>query len=197
VGVPNLCEIFDASFADGLTNPANVCQTCNYQADPFVWTALADGTPCPQGICIQQLCQPGCVIDGTAVPEGTDPGDRCRACVPGSSPMAWVYSPDKTPCRPDGGAGAFCVSGVCNGCLAATEVCTNGGDCCSRLCDGQRCFDQSLGGICEDDRSCTPGDRCQDGYCCTSASNQTCADDRSCCRPIHCTAMGTIGGTCQ
>ncbi len=197
VGVPTRCELPDPSFVDGTANPENDCQVCNYEADPFVWTGLADGTPCPEGICIGQLCQPGCIIDGVAVPAGRDPSDDCRSCDPNNSPMAWVLAADKTACRPDSGAGAFCVSGTCNGCLSATEVCGNGVDCCSRLCDGQRCYNQQIGGVCEDDRSCSPDDHCQNGYCCTSQSNLTCMNDNACCLPTHCTAVGMTPGTCQ
>ena len=166
VGVPNVCTILDGSYDDGALNPDNPCQICSYLINPGTWTSLADGTACPLGICIDLKCQPGCVIDGGgAVPAGTDPDDSCRSCVPSTSTTDWVYLPDMAHCNPDGGAGAFCVAGQCSGCFSATEVCSNGSACCSQLCDGQRCYDQTLGGSCEDDRSCASGNHCQQEVC--------------------------------
>jgi hypothetical protein len=172
-------------------------------ANPGAWTAFADGTPCPLGICIGLVCQPGCVIDGGgAVREGPDPNDPCRSCVPATSTTSWVYLPDMTHCNPDGGAGAFCVSGACNGCLSATEVCVNGSSsCCSRLCDGQRCYDQSLGGTCEDDRSCASGNHCQQGVCCSPIPGTTChiqLQGSWCCADagLTCVVSG-MAGYCQ
>jgi hypothetical protein len=181
VANPYVCTILDASFVDGTLDPGNPCQACNYERDPQTWTVLADGTSCPRGICIQQLCQPGCVIAGMAVRAGTDPNEPCRACEPGTSTNDWVLSRDQTPCRPASGAGAFCVKGICDGCLAAGEVCSNGADCCSRLCDGQRCYDQLLGGGCEDDRSCSPGVQCQRGVCCSLDAGSGCFANDWCC----------------
>jgi len=201
VNVPNRCEILDGSYDDSTPNPANECQVCNYGSNIFGWTAQPDGTPCSGGVCINQLCQAGCIVGGVAVPEGKDPANSCRACVPATSTTDWTYSPDMAPCSPDGGAGAFCVAGQCSGCLTATQVCSNGAACCSRLCDGQRCYDQSLGGICEDDRSCATGNHCSPGtgVCCSPNVGVECQNDDWCCAPaLHCQVnMGSAIGTCQ
>jgi hypothetical protein len=205
VNLPNVCTILDGSYDDGALNPENACQVCSYMVDPSTWTPRADGASCPRGICIDLVCQPGCVLDdgGTAVPAGPDPDDSCRSCDPATSPNAWIYLPDMTHCNPDGGAGAFCVAGACSGCLSASEVCSNGASCCSRLCDGQRCYSQSLGGTCEDDRSCAEGNYCQLGVCCSPLPGATCQPQIQgswCCGDagLQCVvAVGSSIGTCQ
>jgi hypothetical protein len=203
VAFPNVCTILDGSYDDGALNPANPCQVCSYTSNPGTWTSLPDTTPCPLGICIGLVCQPGCVVDGGAIPEGPDPNDPCRSCIPATSTTDWIYLPDMTHCNPDGGAGAFCVSGLCNGCLSSTEVCFNGSACCSRLCDGQRCYDQTLGGTCEDDRSCASGNHCQQSVCCSPFAGVTCRpllQGSWCCADAGLECLVNVGsqvGTCQ
>jgi hypothetical protein len=203
IGVPNICIVLDGSFDDGTLNPENDCQICNYMGNPITWTPLADGTACSAGICINQLCQPGCILDSGIVPAGPDPDDSCRSCRPGTTMTDWVYLPDMTHCNPDGGAGAFCLGGFCNGCLSATEVCSNGAPCCSRLCDGQRCYSQRQGGPCADDRSCSADNRCQQGVCCSPLAGSTCQPQSQgswCCADagLQCVVnTGSSIGICQ
>jgi len=203
IGVPNVCTVSDGAFPDGTLNPDNPCQTCNYNEDSVAWTNFADGTACPDGICIGLVCQPGCIIDGGVFREGPDGDNPCRSCLPATSTTDWISLPDMAHCNPDGGAGAFCVAGLCNGCLSSSEVCSNGSGCCSRLCDGQRCYDQTLGGTCEDDRSCASGNHCQQGVCCSPFAGVTCHPQSQgswCCADagLQCVvSSGSSIGTCQ
>ena len=67
---PGYCLIAGACYANGVHNPANDCQECDSNADPYTWTTLENGTLCNDGLycsenesCTDGVCGGGDALD--------------------------------------------------------------------------------------------------------------------------------------
>jgi hypothetical protein len=84
------CYIGLVCFADGAANPTESCQLCLSEVEATDWSAVPDGTACPNGVfcdgveaCVSGVCQPGsppdCDDDVSCTSDSCDPtADSCR-----------------------------------------------------------------------------------------------------------------------
>lgn len=152
---------------------------------------------CAGGVCLE----PGACLGGGAT--CTDRGQCCSGrCEPVPGAPGRVCLDD---CRPDGASctsphqccGLACRAGTCGGALCAEvgDDCTVGADCCSGLCDGERCALNALAGCrpTGEDCSSSGGEPCCSGACASSgrcdygpgpcrAAGAPCETSADCCR---------------
>ena len=73
------CEIAGICYADGMVNPANECESCQYLYQADRWTGLAAGTPCEDSLfcTLDQACDG----DGRCVGAGSPCADDGLTCT--------------------------------------------------------------------------------------------------------------------
>lgn len=137
------CVIAGASYAAGVANPANACQSCQPGSSTTAWSPRPDDTacatdnnPCTRDVCTAGVCSHpptamGSACTGTAFCSGTTRrfGFACNgsgACVAASSQAC----PTAGPCQTGGG----CAAGACVAVASRAD-----GTACSGVANGMCC----------------------------------------------------------
>jgi len=106
------CWVNGSGWLNAHPNPANpFCEACQPGLSTTEWTDVADGTPCPTGLCVAGSChQDICVIDGVTYDAGDQqPTNACRSCQPAVSSYTWTAVADGGSC-----ADGLCIGGSCD-----------------------------------------------------------------------------------
>ncbi len=171
----------------GASNPDNPCLACDREADPWNWTATAEGEACPLDVpCIADaVCAAGeCVGTPVTCDEGTDCLENL--CDPQTGECAARPTNEGGAC--DGGPclqSTLCVGG---GCFGAALLCDDGDPCTTDVCDadaetgpGGCVFTPTEDAPCDDGDACTAGDVCDaEGECLSGPDAVDCGDDNEC-----------------
>ena len=85
------CVVDGVSFAAGIVNPKNACESCIPDTNATGWTAQADETSCgADSLCRSGACIAGCTIAGTFYPDGTpNPANGCEKCDVDVATSVW------------------------------------------------------------------------------------------------------------
>ena len=202
---PGTCAIAGRCFGAGNRNPSNPCQECNPTLNQTSWSAVPDGTACPDDghPCTEDVCRGGscrhdlatgqCLIDSACEAAGrTNPDNACQVCDPDQSTGQWSNVENGRPCD-DGNVCTRrdeCRNGSCTGLdpvvCAPSDQCHRAGECDpgSGLCSNPEAPD---GTACNaDDNACTRNDSCRAGVCQPGD-------------PVVCEARGQcrVAGTCD
>jgi hypothetical protein len=111
-------SVINADFVDPVATPdggGNVTALCPQPATTTTTTlpCIAGACPVPTDVCIANVCQDGCVINGVTYASGAvNPNDPCSDCAPGASRTAW--SPQD---------GSACPTGLCDNDVCNSNVC--------------------------------------------------------------------------
>lgn len=149
---------------------------------------------CVGGNCIAEIDAGACLINGMCY-AANDTNGPCEKCDPAQNQQTWTISVGAT-CTTDSltcttetcSASGQCVAAIDGGSCLVNGFCFDDGDpspvgTCSE-CDAgtsQTNFSPSTGTSCDDMRSCTQGDVCQNGTCTyASISNGRCFIQDSC-----------------
>jgi hypothetical protein len=204
------CVINGACYANGASNPADSCQTCN-SATATTWSNQADGTTCNDS----SACTPadggtddGGTDDGGTSDDGgaTCPSHTCIAgactgvCVPGKTQChgQTVQTCDATGNWKDGTTcmNQACVAGTCQGVCAPAALQCNGQtpqtcDATGVWQDGPACANQAcIAGTCQG--VCAPG-----AQQCHGQIPQTCDGTGAWQDGAACANQACVAGTCQ
>jgi len=175
-------------------------------------TGCDDGKSCTLNRCTatgcdwSQISDGWCLIGGVCRTSGSDPGNVCRTCDPGSSQLAWTPAPTSTTCS-DGSACS--TDDHCDGQGACTgdTSCDDGLSCTDDACTPSGCdHSQVAAGKCLIGGQCysagpKPGNPCLvcnpslDPRDWTPASTATACNDQSACSTDdHCDGQGACVG---
>ncbi len=105
------CSYDGVTYPPYASAPGNECAMCLPGMSGSSWASAPDGTPCSAGVCLAEMCEPGCFDLGTYVGPGQpDPNDPCQTCIAGSS---WTVTvcPGAEICVPQYGCGQGCSTG--------------------------------------------------------------------------------------
>jgi len=187
--------------ADGVCVPGT--RVCECDGDARCDDGIACTTDrCAAGACTHVLDAGTCLVAGTCVvAPANEPGNQCRACVPGTATDAWTNVMDGTACD-DGNACTApdtCVSGACVPGLKVCECsiaaeCDDGNPCTDDTCPANACVHTANTAPCEDGDPATLGDRCVASAC---VPGPRCGDG-TCARPTEtcATCPADCGGAC-
>ncbi len=168
-----------------------------------------DARPCTVGdVCRVGTCAPAADECHCAKDADCAPPDQCHqaaTCDAGKGICNYPNRADGTGCddRNACTSGDTCQAGLC---IAASSVTCTAKDQCydEGSCDPQigACSNPNKldGSICNDGRSCTLDDNCQDGVCSGKASNCACKSSGDCppAQPCHLAGVcDTAAGTCS
>jgi hypothetical protein len=135
------CSIGGTCYANGASNPANNCQSCNTVSSRTAWTNKANGVACTAdaysctsdvcngaGSCTHPLNAGSCLISGTCYANGVNnPGNECQWCQ-STTPNSWVNKASGVVCTADANQ---CTSDICNGAGSCTHPATPVGTSCT------------------------------------------------------------------
>jgi len=195
------CLLDGACVATAATKDDNACLACD-PAHPLEWTAVADDTPCDDGlfctaddVCTAGACTAGPARDCSATADACNTAiciEDDDACVPVPKANGLACDGDGFDCTTDTCSGGACAHNVAVGCLVDGACVTVGSfnpENACQFCDASDrhawtpVFD---GAACEDGSWCSTGDTCLAGACAAGAA-----------RDCSFVADGCNAGTCD
>jgi hypothetical protein len=104
------CYVAGAWYLNGEANPDDACQVCRVATSQVEWTAVADLTDCPDGICHAGVCEAACSVDETWFDDDeANPDNPCETCLVATNPRTWTALADGSDCRQ-----GLCRDGRCD-----------------------------------------------------------------------------------
>lgn len=140
------CLIANTCFANGTTNPSNVCQVCSSDGSSTAWDHKPVGMQCGDPACMGGMQTAASTCDTSGV---------CAAGAVSMCPLAMCATPQSCEalCTSDQNCAqrAYCLASsmMCVPDLPAASACTRNAECASDFCIDGVCCDKACTGACE------------------------------------------------